>query len=239
MGVGDIMKKIALITGVSKGLGSVLAYELSRLGYDIIGTYNTDYEGVMKLKEKIFTEFEYYKLNLNDTNSTNKFISTIKNKYDHIDLFINNAALSLDNSFLDKTKDEFMKVLEANLVGPFLLIQGLCSIINGVVINIASTDGINTYSEYNIDYSASKAGLINLTKSLSLVLKDIRIYAICPNWMNTETIRSMNQNYLKDEMNRIGQKELIEPKVIFNKVIELVNSNKESGSIIVVEDNYE
>ncbi len=123
MCVGDIMKKIALITGVSKGLGSVLARSLSSVGYDIIGTYNTDLDGVLKLGN-----IDYYKLDLNSTESTNKFISDIKDKYDHIDLLINNAALSLDNDFLSKTKDEFMKVLEANLVGPFLLIQGLHSI---------------------------------------------------------------------------------------------------------------
>ena len=235
MCVGDSMKKIALITGVSKGLGSVLARSLSSIGYDIIGTYNTDLDGVLKLGN-----IDYYKLDLNSTESTNKFISDIRNKYDHIDLLINNAALSLDNEFVNKTKDEFMKVLEANLVGPFLLIQGLHSIMeNGVIINIASTDGINTYSSINMDYSASKAGLINLTKSLSLVLDKTRIYAICPNWMNTETIQSMNQDYLRSEMERINQKELIDPIVIFNKVVELINSNEKSGSIIVVEDNNE
>ncbi len=235
MCVGDIMKKIALITGVSKGLGSVLARSLSSVGYDIIGTYNTDLDGVLKLGN-----IHYYKLDLNSTESTNKFISDIKNKYNHIDLLINNAALSLDNDFSSKTKDEFMKVLEANLVGPFLLIQGLHSIMeNGVIINISSTDGINTYSSINMDYSASKAGLINLTKSLSLVLDKIRIYAICPNWMNTETIQSMNQDYLRSEMERINQKELIDPIVIFNKVVKLINSNEKSGSIIVVEDNNE
>lgn len=233
MCVGDSMKKIALITGVSKGLGRVLACNLYSIGYDIIGTYNTDLEGVPD-------NINCYKLDLNSTESTNKFISDIKSKYDHIDLLINNAALSLDNVFLNKTKDEFMKVLEANLVGPFLLIQGLHSIIdNGVIINIGSTDGINTYSGINIDYSASKAGLINLTKSLSLVLDNTRIYCICPNWMNTETIQGMNPDYLESEMNRIGQKELIDPIVIFNKIIELIDSNKKSGSIIVVEDNNE
>ena len=235
MCVGDNMKKIELIKGVSKGLGKVLAINLSSIGYDIIGTYNTDLDGVLKLGN-----IDYYKLDLNSTESTNKFISDIKSKYDHIDLLINNAALSLDNEFVSKTKDEFMKVLETNLVGPFLLIQGLHSIMeNGVIINIASTDGIDTYSSINMDYSASKAGLINLTKSLSLVLDKTRIYAICPNWMNTETIQSMNQDYLRSEMKRINQKELIDPIVIFNKVIELINSNEKSGSIIVVEDNNE
>ena len=80
--------------------------------------------------------------------------------------------------------------------------------------------------------------MINLTKSLALILKDKKIYAICPNWVNTESIRGMNLDYLNSEMNRIGQKRLIEPTIIANKVIELIYGNEKSGSIIVMEDYY-
>ena len=72
------------------------------------------------------------------------------NKFNHIDLLVNNAALSLDNDFDLKTSDEFIDVLKVNLVGPFLLIQKLYKKIdNGVIINISSTDGINTYTNFN------------------------------------------------------------------------------------------
>ena len=118
-----------------------------------------------------------------------------------------------------------------------MLIQNL-NIDNGVIINISSTDGINTYSKLNIDYSASKAGLIYMTKSLSLILSS-RIYAICPNWVNTESIREMDQEYLNAELRRIGQKEFIDPKDIAKKVIKLIESNMKSGSIVVMEDKYE
>ena len=158
--------------------------------------------------------------------------------YNRLDVLVNNAALSLDNDFDSKTKEQFIKVLEVNLVGPFLLIQGLKDLLK-TIINISSTDGINTYTKYNIDYSASKAGLINLTKSLALILEDKNIYAIGPNWVNTESIRHMNQDYLNDEMRRIGQKKLIDPSMIANKVIELLYGEYESGSIIIMEDYYE
>lgn len=155
-------------------------------------------------------------------------------------MLVNNAALSLDSTFLEKTKEEFMKVLEVNLVGPFLLIQKLNSVlIDSKIINIASTDGIDTYSTMNIDYSASKAGLINLTKSLALELKNSKVYCICPNWVNTESIREMNQDYLMKELERIGQKKLIETKDVSNKVLEILNGDFKTGSIIVMEDNYD
>lgn len=234
------MKKTALITGSSIGIGKEIALELARDGYNIIGTYNTSLDKIQNLKkriESIGVSFDCYKLDLCDEEEINDFCSTIKSKYKKIDVLINNAAKAMDCEFLLKTKKEFMEVLEVNLVAPFLVIQKLCEVMdNGVIINISSTDGINTYSKINMDYSASKAGLINLTKSLALELKNIRIYALCPNWVNTESIREMNPDYLKEEMKRIGQSKLIEPKCIANKVLDLIESNKTSGSIIVMED---
>ena len=233
------MKKVALVTGCSKGIGREIALELARDGYNIIGTYNESLEEIVKLKTKveaIGVNFEYYKLDLTKDEELNRVCDIIRNKYKNIDVLINNAAKSLDNEFKYKTRAEFIDVLNVNLVGPFLLIQNLYKLLEkGVIINIASTDGINTYSTLNMDYSASKAGLINLTKSLALELKDIRVYAICPNWVNTEAIRSMNPDYLKSELIRVKQNRLIEPKEVASKVIDLIDGKLDSGSIIVME----
>lgn len=237
------MKKTAIITGCSRGIGREIALELARDGYNIIGTYNKHLEEIQSLKNKIESigvNFDYYKLDLSIDLELNNFLCAIKNKYEKIDVLINNASISIDNEFALKTKDEFMKVLEVNLVGPFLLVQSLSNLMdNGVIINISSTDGINTYTKLNIDYSSSKAGLINLTKSLALILDNIRVYAICPNWVNTESIKEMNQDYLKEEMDRVGQKRLIERNEIASKVINLIDSNLKSGSVIVMEGKYD
>lgn len=228
------MKKIAIVTGCAKGIGKEIALELARYGYNIIGTYNTSFEEVKKLKEKIGhigVDFNYYKLDLSNELEITNFCKNIKSEYKNIDVLVNNAALCLDNEFKLKTKKEFMKVLEVNLIAPFLLIQNLYNIMgNGVIINISSTDGINTYSTLNIDYSASKAALINLTKSLALTLPNIKVYSISPNWVDTESIREMNQDYLNEEMKRIGQTKLITKEEVAKKVIYLINSNLESGS---------
>lgn len=233
------MRSVALITGCAKGIGRETALTLARDGYDIIGTYLTSEDDILSLKKKIEfigVKFDYYKLDLSNESEINSFCNSIKNKYKNIDILINNAALSMDCEFEDKTKEEFMKVLEVNLVGPFLLIKNLYTILDGgIIINISSTDGINTYQTLNMDYSASKAALINLTKSLALKLENIKIYALCPNWVNTESIREMDQEYLKNELKRIGQYKLIEPNQVADKVIEIINSNIKSGSIIVME----
>lgn len=233
------MKKTAIVTGCAYGIGREIVLELARDGYNIIGTYNTSLSKINELKkrvESIGVSFEFYKLDLTNEQEIIEFCNNIKTKCDKIDILINNAAKSLDNEFMLKTKKEFMEVLEVNLVAPFLLIQRLNTLMNnGIIINISSTDGIDTYTTLNMDYSSSKAALINLTKSLALELKNIRIYAICPNWVNTESIRDMNQEYLNEEMKRVGQSKLIEPREVAYKVIELIDSNKKSGSIVIME----
>ena len=237
------MKKIAIVTGCAKGIGKEIALELARNCYDIIGTYNESEKEIKKLKEKIESlgaRFTYYQMNLLFDDDIDSFCDYIKSNFPKIDLLVNNAAVSIDNEFEYKTSSEFMNVLKVNLVGPFSLSQKLYSIMDkGTIINIASTDGMDTYGKLNIDYSASKAGLINLTKSLALILDNIKVYAICPNWVKTESIINMNQDYLKDELRRIGQKKLIEPKTIALKIIELLNSDCTSGSIIKVDDGYD
>lgn len=233
------MKKNAIITGCAKGIGREIALDLARSGYNIIATYNTSINEINELCRKIESigvKFSSYKLDLSNEEEVNNVCNNIKENYETIDILVNNAALSLDNNFKDKTKYEFMKVLEVNLVGPFLLIQRLSKLFNdSKIINISSTDGINTYSKLSMDYSASKAGLINLTKSLALELENSKVYAICPNWVNTESIREMNQDYLKEEMNRVGQEKLIDPKQVSKKIIEVIENDIESGSIIVLE----
>ena len=234
------MKKTAIITGCAKGIGREIALELARDGYNIIGTYNTSLNEANALKNKIEAigvNFYSYKVNFLNDKETMSFVNNIKKEFKNIDVLVNNAALSLDNNFRDKTIEEFKAVLQVNLITPFILIQKLCDIMkDGVIINVSSTNGINTYTKLDMDYSASKAGLINLTKSLSLELNNNRIYSICPNWVNTESVRDMNQDYLKEEMGRIGQLNLIDPKDVAKKVINLIESDIKSGSIIVMED---
>ena len=152
---------------------------------------------------------------------------------------VNNAATYHDNLIEDKTKFEFMNVLEVNIVGTFLVIKYALTKLtkDSIIINMASTDGIDTYNEYNLDYAVSKAGIIQLTKSLALSL-DKKIIAIAPNWVNTESTRMIDKTFLKNELTRINQKKLIEVSKVVEVIIDSIN-NKEikNGEVIRIDEN--
>ena len=152
---------------------------------------------------------------------------------------INNAALSLDNDIDSKTKKEFMKVLETNVVGTFLMMKYFDKIVDGYIFNMSSTDGIDTGNIYSIDYNASKAAINSLTKTFSLYSEN-KIISICPNWVDTNSTKLMDKNYLSNELKRIGQDKLISPNTIVKVIDEYIKKNISTGSIIRIEgdDNY-
>ena len=209
-----------LIIGGSSDIGINLSKYLSSLGYNVVNTYNNHRIDNM-IKCDVTNED-----NIEDT------IKTVINKFGNIDILINMSATYNDNNFLNKTKDEFMKVLEVNLVGTFLCNKIYSKYIdNGMIINIGSTDGIDTYNEYNIDYAASKAGVINISKSISKCTNN-KILCVCPNWIDSDSTRSMDKDFLNKELSRIGQNRLITINEFCNSIYEIINDKYESGSII-------
>ena len=217
------MKKV-LIIGGSTDIGISLAKYLIKKDYEVLLTYN---------KNKIIDEdFTTIKCDVTSESSIEDTIKYAINLFGNIDILINMAAISLDNSFLNKTKEEFLSVLTVNLVGTFLTNQIYSRHIdNGLIINVSSTDGIDTFSKYNIDYSASKAGIINMTKSISMSTTN-KVLCVCPNWIDSYTTNSMNKDYLLSELKRIKQDRLIKIDEFTRSMYEIINTNYDTGSII-------
>lgn len=215
---GDIMN--VLITGMSS-LGMSIAKVFINNGYNVIMTYNNN---------KIDTDIKSIKCDITNDEDINNLINNIKD----IDILINNAALSLDSIIEDKTREEFINVLNVNLVSTFILTREIIKNNNiKTIINISSTDSVDTYSSYNIDYSSSKAGLNIVTKTLSDYYKNIKICSVMPNWINTDTVLNMNKEYLDNELKRIGQDKLLDKDDVANLVYEVATNNKyKSGDIV-------
>ena len=186
------MNKVVLITGASKGIGASCAQIFASNGYDVIINYNTSIQQANILKEEIRKKFNVkcltYKCDVSNENEVIKFFENVKKDFSKIDVLINNAGIAKDNFLDKKTVEEFKQVINTNLVGTFMITKYFSKIIDeGSIINISSTNAIDSYYPESIDYDASKAGIISLTHNYAKAFAPkIRVNAICPGWVNTK-----------------------------------------------------
>lgn len=222
----DFAGLVVVITGASKGIGKCLANILHEYGATVIGVYNNT-----KISNELF---DTYKCDISNEEEIEKLFEYVINKHEKIDVLVNCAALCLDNDIYDKTKNEFMSVLEVNLVGTFLMCKyASLKMHRGIIINMSSTDAQDTFSTISMDYAASKAGVENITKNLAVRFPNLKICALAPNWVNTETVLEMDSNYLDSELKRIGQSKLLKKEEVALKIIEIIiNDDIRSGEII-------
>ena len=128
-----------------------------------------------------------------------------------------------------------MDVLEVNVVGTFLLTRKLLPLIKKDVIFMSSLDSTKTPTKDGVDYIASKAAINTFAKTFSLSYPNIRFISLLFPWIDTSSIREMNPDYLKEEMDRYGQTKLLSTDYVANYIYDINNSNIETGSIIEVD----
>lgn len=207
------MRKTALITGASSEVGSSISKVLASNNINIIIHYNTNYENASKLQKEIEEKYDVdvllIKADLSKEEEINRLIEESLNKFNKIDILINNAALDKPNLFNEKTSSEFKEILDINLIAPFLLSKKIGNemIKNnyGKIINIASTNGIDTYYPMCLDYDASKAALISLTHNIALEFKPVvNVNAIAPGWIETKKdMEDLSDEYIESEKEKV------------------------------------
>ena len=207
------MKKTALITGASSEVGSSISKILASNNINIIIHYNTNYESASKLekeiKEKYNIETLIIKADLTKEEEIDKLLEESIKKFKKIDILINNAALDKPCLFSEKTSDNFKEILDVNLIAPFLISKKIGQLMvenkYGKIINIASTNGIDTYYPMCLDYDASKAALISLTHNLALEFKPyVNVNTIAPGWIETEKdMKDLDSDYIRSEEEKI------------------------------------
>lgn len=223
------MNKTVLVTGAGTGIGAATAIMFAKNSYDVIIHYNKSYEEALKVEEeckKYGINTLLVKADISNEEEIKEMINKILSKFSKIDILINNAGIAIDTLFSDKTKENFMKTLEINLVGTFLVSKYVSEIMlknkYGRIINISSTNGIDKYFPMCLDYDASKAGIISLTHNLALQLKPyINVNCIAPGWIGTENeLKDVDLEYIKSEeekifVGRIGKPEEVASLAFF------------------------
>ena len=207
------MAKNVLITGSAQGIGRAIARELAQNGYNIIINYLSSQEKALKLQESLTDEFGIECLAIRADVSTedevDRMVSEIEEKLGGVDILINNAAVDMPNLFNLKTVEEFRRVLNVNVVGAYNCAKRVSRHMldneYGRIINISSTNGINTYFPMCFDYDASKAALLSLTHNLALQYAPcINVNAIAPGFIGTEKeLEGYDPQFLKEECEKI------------------------------------
>ena len=237
-------KKCILVTGSSIGLGASIIRKYASMGYNTIITYNSHKDEAIELqkeiKDKYNTESLVIKCDISKEGDIETLRQEIINKFNKLDVLVNNASIAIDTTFSDKTKENYMKILEVNLVGTFLVSKIMSTIMsdNSSIINISSTNGIDTYYEYSLDYDSSKAGIINLSHNLANYLSPkIRVNTICPGWINTPMNKDMDMEFKKQEEDKILLKRFAEPSEIANLVyfISSIDASYINDSVIRID----
>lgn len=236
------MPKIVLITGAARGLGKEIAIKYVQEKAIVIITYLKNGKLAKKLQQDLERDYHQkimiVKCDITSSYQIQKLKKLIQKKYGKLDILINNANYENDNDINHKTSKEFLKVIRTNILGNFLVVKYLAPLLtDGQIINISSLDAESTYQEINLDYSASKAAVNNLTKNYAQIFPNIKTCALMLPWLKTESTLEMNPIYLKEQLIKNKQEALVEPQEVARLIYNLTNkATYASGKIFKMED---
>lgn len=238
--------KVALVTGSNRGIGKSCIEEFAKSGINVIINYCHHEEEAKELEEYIKTTYNVevltIKCDISKEEEVENMVNQIIDTFGGIDILVNNASVCRDSLLLDKNIKEFRRILDVNLIGTYLVSKYIGKIMleqkYGKIINISSTNALDTFYPESCDYDASKAGVISLTHNFARELAPfINVNCICPGWVKTDmnkdlTYEQINEEKRKILLNRFAEKEEISKLVLF---LSSSNANYINDSIIRID----
>ncbi|MBQ8749888.1 MAG: 3-oxoacyl-ACP reductase FabG [Clostridia bacterium] len=221
--------KIALVTGASRGIGADIAKKLASAGYHTIINYNKSEEKAVEVLTEIRNDgfsCELYKCDVSKSNEVNEMFKYIKMCYGKIDVLVNNAGISITKAFQDLQDEEWDEIVATNLSSVFYCSREAIKLMIaretfGKIINISSMWGL-VGGSMESHYSATKAGIIGLSKALAkeVAPQNITVNVIAPGAIYTDMMKELGEdtlNYLESEipLGKIGKVDDISNMVIY------------------------
>lgn len=206
------MRKVIVITGGARGIGKKLVENFAQSGNIVAFSYLNSEESALNMYNQLTKngcEVYCQKANISENEQVESFIKNVIEKFGKIDVLINNAATTNDSMFYEKTSESFLNVLKTNLVGTFNISKYVGEIMykqkSGKIINISSTNGIDTYFPMCLEYDASKAGVNSLTHNLAMQFAPyVIVNAVAPGFIATESeLKGMDAEFIKMEEEKI------------------------------------
>ena len=240
------MKRIAIVTGASRGIGREIAKTLTRAGIQVVANYNKSEQKAKELKEKLKNEnmdIDIFKADVSKREEAKALVAYTLNKYGRIDILINNAGISEYKIFTDETDEDWNNVINTNLYSAFVMAQEVIPNMihnkSGCIINISSIWGM-VGASLEVLYSISKAGMDGLTKGLAKELgpSNIRVNSIAPGAMDTD----MNADLSTEELKQLEKDTLLgkigKPEDIAKCVKWLIEDTFTTGQIISINGGW-
>lgn len=218
-------RKVALVTGASRGIGKSCALELAKAGYDIAVNFAGNEEAANKTVEEIKAlgvDASAFKFDVSKQEDAAKGVEAVLEKFGRIDVLVNNAGITRDGLFMRMSAENWDAVINTNLSSAFYVSQPVVKVMmkqrSGAIINMSSVVGVSGNAG-QANYSAAKAGLIGLTKTLAKELgsRGIRVNAIAPGFINTDMTKDLDTSKFTDfiPLKRLGEPEDIAKAVKF------------------------
>lgn len=244
-GEKELSGKVALVTGAGRGIGRAIALKLGSLGATVLVNYNGSADRAREVVEQIEGlggSAEAICCNVADYDACGKMVEEVIGKHKRLDILVNNAGIARDNLIMRMSEEEYDSVLNTNLKGAFNTIRHLSRYFlkqrSGKIINISSVSGV-LGNAGQANYSASKAGLIGLTKSVAreLASRGICVNAVAPGFVDTEMTKAMPEKTREAAVGTIPMGRMGLPEEIAAAVAFLAGSGSDyiTGQVICVD----
>ncbi|MDC1166112.1 3-oxoacyl-[acyl-carrier-protein] reductase [Candidatus Pelagibacter sp.] len=224
----DLENKKIIVTGASGGIGNSIVEKLNDCGANVLAS-GTRLEKLEELKKK-FNKIKILKFDISQSDKIEEFIDNAANELGGLDCIVNNAGITQDNLAIRMSIDEWKKVIDINLTSTFLMskfaIKKMLKNKKGKIINITSVVG-HTGNLGQANYTASKAGLVAMSKSLAIeyAKKNINVNCISPGFIKTAMTDKIDEKFKEIIVSKIPSARLGEPEDIANAVLFLASDN--------------
>ena len=238
-------KKVAVVTGASRGIGRAIALELGRRGIFVVVNYNGSAEKAEAVREEIAAaggEACVMQCDVSDYGACETFLKQVIKEYKRIDILVNNAGVTRDGLLMQMKEEDFDVVLNTNLKGAFHTIRFAARQMlkqrSGRIINLSSVVGIRGNGG-QVNYSASKAGVIGLTKSAAkeLASRGITVNAIAPGFIETEMTEVLPEEVKEAPLKEIPLQKFGKPEDVAKAVAFLASDEAAyiTGQVLCVD----